>query len=275
MKEGAERGGRAEIIIDRHYRGYNPVQFGSESCAPGHFFGPSVRMHWLLHYVVRGFGIFKRDGAIWHVNPGDIFVIPPYEETYYEADREKPWRYIWIGFTADEEVPPALLKPVVHCPGAGKLFEDMLRCGKLENGRSAFLSAKIWELFSMLLEEGELSAGYVEKALNCMNAEYINGITVQQVAEMLNLNRSYFSEMFKKQMGVPPQTYLIQLRLEKAAELLTIYGETPATAAMSVGYPDIYHFSKIFRRHFGLSPRKYQQLYSKDAGATPPEVPQQ
>ena len=78
---------------------------------------------------------------------------------------------------------------------------------------------------------------------------------------MLNLNRSYFSELFREQMGVPPQTYLINLRLEKAAELLTVYGETPATAGVSVGYPDIYHFSKIFKRHFGLSPRQYQQLY--------------
>lgn len=254
---------KSEIVIDRHYKGYNPVQFGSESCEAGHFFGPSVRTHWLLHYVVYGFGTFVREGVTWQVKPGDIFVIPPYEETYYEADEKEPWRYIWIGFTADEEVPPPLHKAIVHCPGAGKVFEDMLRCGKLENGRSAFLSAKIWELFSILLEEGAVSTGLIEKALNYMNAEYINNITVQQIAEMLNLNRSYFSEMFKEQMGVSPQAYLIHLRLEKAAELLTLYGETPTTVCYSVGYPDIYHFSKIFKKHFGLSPRKYQQLYNK------------
>ena len=262
---------KAEIVIDQHYKGYNPVQFGSESCEAGHFFGPSVRSHWLLHYVVHGFGIFERDGVSRAVKPGDIFVIPPYKETYYEADRKRPWRYIWIGFTAvGEEVPAPLQSAVIHCPGAGKVFEDMLRCGKLENGRSAFLAARIWELFSILLEEGEGTAGYIEKALNYMNSEYINGITVQQVAEMLNLNRSYFSELFKDQMGVPPQTYLINLRLEKAAQLLTLYGETPATAGVSVGYPDIYHFSKIFKQHFGLSPRQYQQLYRGGETLRPP-----
>ena len=50
---------KPEIVIDQHYKGYNPVQFGSETCDPGHFFGPSVRTHWLLHYVVYGFGIFE------------------------------------------------------------------------------------------------------------------------------------------------------------------------------------------------------------------------
>ncbi len=255
---------KVEIIIDQHYKGYSPMQFGSENCDPGHHFGPTMRTHWLIHYVVQGCGIFVRDGVSHSVKAGDIFVIPPYEETYYEADMKKPWRYIWIGFTADQEVPEPLNSAVIHCPGAGGVFEDMLRCGKLENGRSAFLCGKLWELFSVLLEGGETRIDHVQKALHFMNSEYVNGITVQQVADRLNMNRSYLSELFREQMGVSPQKYLINLRLEKAAELLTVYGNTPTIAALSVGYPDLYHFSKIFKQHYGVSPRNYQKLYSAD-----------
>ena len=257
LKVGCEK---SEIVIDKQYSGYNPVQFGSESCYPGDDFGPFVRTHWLLHYVVYGCGIFERDGVRHEVNSGDIFVIPPYEETYYAADMNKPWRYIWIGFTTEEKEIPVLAEPVIHCPGAGAVFEDMLRCGKMENGRSAFLSGKIWELFGVLMDGGEPNVGYVEKALHCLNSEYMNGVTVQQVADRLNINRSYLSELFKEQMGVSPQTYLINLRLEKAAELLTVYGESPTTAGISVGYPDLYHFSKMFKQHFGMSPRKYREI---------------
>lgn len=92
---------KSEIVIDQHYKDFSPMQFGSETCDPGHFFGPSVRTHWLLHYIVYGFGRFERDGISYSVKLGDIFVIPPYEKTYYEADQKKPWRYIWIGFTTD------------------------------------------------------------------------------------------------------------------------------------------------------------------------------
>lgn len=258
----ASQNHKSEIIINQNYNGYNPVQFGSDSCLPNHSFGPAVRTHWLLHYVVYGFGEFHRDNIVLDVKPGDIFVIPPYVETYYQADEKKPWRYIWIGFTTDQEVPEVLQEPVIHCPGAGVVFEDMLRCSRLENGRSAFLSGKLWELFSILLEGGGASAGYMEKALSYMNAEYINGITVQQVAERLNVNRSYFSELFRAQMGISPRKYLINLRLERAAELLTVYGESPTTASLSVGYSDIYHFSKVFKQHFGISPRNYQKVYS-------------
>ena len=97
-----------------------------------------------------------------------------------------------------------------------------------------------------------------------MNSEYVNGITVQQVADRLNLDRSYFSTAFKEKMGVSPQAYLINLRLERAAELITVYDESPSTAAISVGYPDLYHFSKIFKKHFGLSPREYRQRYQEE-----------
>ena len=94
-----------------------------------------------------------------------------------------------------------------------------------------------------------------------MNVEYVNEITIQQVAEKVNLDRSYFSTLFKAAMGISPQAYLINLRLEKAAELITIYGESPTTAGISVGYPDLYHFSKIFKQHFGCSPRAYHEKY--------------
>ena len=253
----------SEIVIDYQYKGISPIQFGRENCAPGHFFGPSVRTHWLLHYVVSGFGKFEREGETYHLGPGDVFVIPPHLETYYEADWEQPWHYIWIGFTAGDELPEILDQPVIRCAGVGTIFEDMVRCGKMENGRTAFLCAKIWELFSVLLECGKTEEGYIKKALSFINAEYVRDITIKEVAEQLGLDRSYFSTIFKEEMGISPQKYLMNLRLEKAAELMLIYGEKPSTAGISVGYPDLYHFSKMFKKHFGLSPRQYQKKYEE------------
>ncbi len=252
---------REEIVVNYHYKGFNPRNIGQQACPPGHAFGPHVRDYWLLHYVASGHGIFKRGGETLQLGPGDIFVIPPYEETYYEADMIKPWHYIWIGFTAEEILPPVADKYMIHCPAAGGIFEDMLRCAKLEQGRSAFLAGKIWELFAVFLEQDGPETDYIKKAVSYMNTAYVNGITIKQVAERVNLDRSYFSTVFKEQMGIPPQDYLIRLRLEKAAELLTVYGESPTTAGISVGYPDLYHFSKIFKKYYGVSPRTYQADY--------------
>jgi len=247
----------AEIVVNCGYAGMNPVQFGYESCAPGHFFGPAVRTHWLLHYVVSGFGTFQRDGTVHQVGPGKIFVIPPYLETYYQADRERPWDYIWIGFTTDGALPEIFSKPVISCPEAGEVFDEMRRCRGYENGKSAYLSACLWKLTGILLESGKQKADYIDKALSCIHSEYAAGLTVQGIADRLNLDRSYFSTIFTQRVGIPPRDYLRKYRLNRAAELMTVYGEKPSTAAASVGYDDLFHFSKSFKQHFGLSPREY------------------
>ncbi len=246
-----------EIVINEKYPGLNPVQFGYEECVPSHSFGPCVRSHWLLHYVVSGCGIFEREGKIHTVNPGEIFVIPPYLETYYEADAKKPWHYIWIGFTTDKDLPEEFSKPIISMSGLGSVFTDMMNCHDMERGKSAYLCACLWRLISTILESSKSKADYVEKALNCMQAEYANDISVNDIAQRLNLDRSYFSVLFRSKIGVPPGQYLMNLRLEKAAELMLTHRESPTAAALSCGYPDIYHFSKAFKKKFGCSPRAY------------------
>lgn len=67
---------KSEIVIDQHYKDFSPMQFGSETCDPGHFFGPSVRTHWLLHYIVYGFGRFERDGISYSVQAWGHFCNP-------------------------------------------------------------------------------------------------------------------------------------------------------------------------------------------------------
>ena len=108
----------------------------------------------------------------------------------------------------------------------------------------------------------------MQKAINCINAEYINGITIRQVADRLNINTVpcvYPGSSADTGRSGSSKTSSVRHRrisdgLEKAAELLTVYGQSPSTAGISVGYPDLYHFSKIFKKHFGVSPREYQKL---------------
>lgn len=248
-----------ETVLNKNYGGLNPVQMGYQDCAPSHSFGPAVREHWLLHYVVSGFGVFRRDGVTYHVGPGEVFVIPPYLETYYEADAKKPWTYIWIGFTTEMELPDVFSLPVIRHPGMMKVFEDIRACSDFENGKSAYLSGCLWHLTALLLESAERSSDYCEKAISIMHAEYANDIGVAQIASRVGLDRSYFSTIFKNKLGISPVRYLTNLRLQRAAELMSIHGESPSIAALSVGYPDISYFSKAFKQRYGVSPRTYRK----------------
>ena len=254
----------SEVVINHNYPGFNPVQFGHESCLPGHSYGPAVRNFWLLHYVVTGTGIFFREGKSYSVNPGEVFVIPPFVETFYKADKKNPWQYIWIGFQADGPITRIFDKAIINTPGLGGIFKDMRNIEHMDGGRSAFLSGKIWELVSLLLETSQDQPDNIEKAVHYINSEYMNSLSVSGLAKRFNLDRCYFSTLFTEKIGIPPSKYIIQLRLNKAAELMRVYREPPSVAAASVGYTDIYNFSKSFKKKFGCSPRQYISEYSKE-----------
>ena len=251
----------SEIVINKNYGDFSPMQFGYEDCLPSHYFGPTVREYWLLHYVVSGKGVFEREGQRHGVGAGQIFVIPPYVETYYQADDNDPWEYIWIGFDSEALASNVFTEHVMTVAGAGKIFRDMKKCSEMDNGRSPFLCAKIWELVSLVLDGTDNPPDHIDKALNYIHADYANGITVSSVAERLNLDRTYFSVLFKRRLGVSPIEYLSHLRLEKAAELIVKHGMSPTTAALSVGYPDYCHFSRAFKKTFGKSPKEYAKRY--------------
>lgn len=251
----------SELIVDEGYAGLNPCQFGYEACEAGHAFGPAVRSHWLIHYVVRGSGVFQAQGRTYSLYPGEMFVIAPGEVTFYQADGRNPWSYIWIGFSC--AALPMALEKRIRCPEAQAVFESMKKCAAFENGRSAYLAARLWDLFGILLERKPERPDPADRAVSCMRAEYMNGLTVSEVAERLQMERTAFSVYFKRRVGMTPQRYLMNLRMEKAAELMTQYGETVTTAARSVGYGDLFNFSKMFKRHFSMSPRAYVQAFRR------------
>ena len=242
-------------IQNTHFPGLNPVALGWQDCPPGHSFGPAMRTYWLLHYVVSGCGTFQIEGKTHPVKAGCMFVIPPYVQTYYEADTHNPWNYIWVGFSYPGPL-PLKLSDVVECPGALRYFTAMKVCEKFTGGRGAYLCAQIWELFAHLQERDPSTADCVDEALAIMHTEYANDLTATDLANRLNMDRSYFSTLFKKRIGVSPGKYLMDLRMRMAANLLA-GGASVGVTAVSVGYADIYIFSKMFKRFYGMSPTQY------------------
>lgn len=242
-----------EIITNKDYKDISPMRFGYEQCENGHFFGPATRFDWLFHFVVSGKGKFTINNKTYHLSSGMMFVIPPFVETYYQADENEPWEYIWVGFKGE---PPLNLENVYNIPQALSVFESMKHSKELEKSRTEFILAKLWELFSILIEEKTSVLDPIEAALNIIHSEYMTDITIEKIAKKINLERTYFSNLFGKRVGCAPKQYLLKYRMEQALVLLK-RGNSITTIAFSVGYQDVYVFSKMFKRYFGISPSNY------------------
>ena len=95
----------------------------------------------------------------------------------------------------------------------------------------------------------------VEQILNYFEDHYSEKISLDQIAENMYLSPFYVSKIFKSETGDTPIGHLINIRLEKAKELLEEGGSIQEVAA-KVGYEDAFHFSKLFKKRYGISPSK-------------------
>ena len=85
-------------------------------------------------------------------------------------------------------------------------------------------------------------------------------ITVNELAKTINVSTKYFTRLFIETFNTTPKQYMIKLQLNKAAELLK-ENKSVTAAALESGFCDIYYFSKLFKKHMGLTPTEYKGYF--------------
>lgn len=102
----------------------------------------------------------------------------------------------------------------------------------------------------------------VNQMIHYFNKHYSEKISLDQIAQNMYLSIFYISKIFKSETGDTPINYLIQLRMEKARKLMeTEPASSIQSIAAQVGYEDAYYFSKLFKKHFNVSPSKYRSTF--------------
>ena len=99
----------------------------------------------------------------------------------------------------------------------------------------------------------------VNKAVRMISESYPEKIRIADIADQVGINRSYLSNLFRQEMGVSPQEFLISFRLEKAAALLKDSHDSIGNIAAAVGYTDPLAFSKAFKQKYGVSPKTFRK----------------
>ena len=256
---------RKDILLSNlKLENINPVSCGQHYCGRSHCFGPSVRSYYLLHYVVSGEGIFYSHNKEYKLSRGNIFVIRPDETTVYQASDENPWFYRWVGFTSSLDLSITLSEDVICAPECDYLFRMMVGVETMNVAKEYYICAKIFELLSLLSHNEERvnnSDSYVEMAKYYIETNYnCFDISISDIADNLNLDRSYFSTLFRKHAGKSPQEYLLDFRMNKAAEMLAVGTLKSGDVGKMCGYSNPFHFSKMFKRRFGVSPSQYSNM---------------
>ncbi|MEG1312505.1 MAG: AraC family transcriptional regulator [Romboutsia sp.] len=97
----------------------------------------------------------------------------------------------------------------------------------------------------------------VNSIIKFMNENYMTDISLDKISKNMYLSPVYISKLFKEEIGYSPINYLIKIRLDKSAKLLEDKSYTIKEVAKMVGYNDVYHYSKQFKKHYGITPSKF------------------
>lgn len=100
----------------------------------------------------------------------------------------------------------------------------------------------------------------VVSAILFIEKNYAKEISLNIIAKASGLTPSYFSALFKKEMGETLSNYIIRYRLDIAKQLLRETRLSISEIASSVGYPDIKYFSRLFKKHMNITPSEFRKL---------------
>lgn len=253
---------------------------GMSRTEPFHSFGPAIKPHYLIHFILNGKGRFSIGGKEYLLERGCGFLIPPEELAFYQADEQNPWTYVWVGFYGSmarefiSSMGLSATSPVFQSDKEEEFYQavtDMMEHNTFGIANELRRNGQLQLFLSLIAEsahieekgEADKADNYVRRATEFILSNYCNPIKVTDVADYVCINRSYLYTLFKNAMGISPQQFLTTFRISKAQELLELTSLPIESIALSCGYSDPLVFAKSFKQIKKMSPSAYRKEMQK------------
>ncbi|GAA3408645.1 AraC family transcriptional regulator [Paenibacillus hodogayensis] len=231
--------------------------------------GISNNAQYLVAYCLEGEAFYKVEGKDFHIRKSDLLFFPRGVVRSAYANPDHPWSFIFISFDAQFLDEPSReqfdrLERWIRSPHLYKLSPLFLELSQVWTGRRAGFNVKcrslLMDILYQLLHEqnrsmhGNFRYNAIERTANHILQHYAESFTTDQLASLSGLSASHFRLLFKKITGMTAVQYQNHIRLNKAKDLLLGGGCNVTEAALSVGYHDIYYFSRLFKKMTGKNP---------------------
>ena len=258
----------------RENAGLSVYNTGYEQCDNGYIWGPALRDHYLIHYVVSGSGILRCNQQEYTIGAGMLFIIFPSQVASYQADARDPWQYNWVGFNGTDARRLVKLTglskdcPVLQCDDpetTSALLRGIADASDNTAAADAEMVGRLYLFLAHLMKSnrtrsvGDTHQTYVDNALRYIQYNYASDIGVADIARYVGISRSQLYRAFLQDFGVSPHNYLQTYRINEACSLLRDPAYSVAEVAGSVGFNDPLYFSRVFKSIKGVTPSDYQK----------------
>lgn len=219
-------------LLKPKFKDFHLCFCGFAECKPLHSYGPAARPNYILHYAMKGKGIYQVGETKYQLKEGQAFLIEPESLTFYQADKKEPWSYLWVGFGGTEAQrfvrdlglnSRQLTCECEYGKELEKIVFEMLQHTHSTVENLYYLQGKLYQFFSVLARGIEIQqyvddtkeSIHVQEAIAYIKNCYSKKITVEDIADYLAINRSYLYTIFKNSLGISPKDFLTEFRISR------------------------------------------------------------
>ena len=229
---------------------------------------------YILIHCVKGKGWYSINHKKHNVNQNTFFIVPANTQHQYGADLNDPWSIYWVHFTGDyakyyytlltKTKKNGTMTAIVNT-SRQMLFYDILQHLELMNDTDNIIysNSNLYAyLASFQKSEMKISTNENDKIQQCINYMKDNldkNLKLDDFSRKIMLSSSHLSAIFKKRMKYSPIHLFTSYKVQKACQMLTDSSHNIKTIACKLGYEDQYHFSRVFKKIMGVSPRNFKQ----------------
>ena len=275
----------------KHSSGLVPYSY-YKCLIPDYFAG--VPLHWHsefeINLIISGSSDFICGDTRFTAREGDIIMIPPNMLHAIHTVGGKKQRYDTIVFSPEmlglsgdrctfECITPLITGKAVITP---RITKEHIYYSELEisvrnifscaigntPGLDMLIKSELLRLIWLLHESGDISVSYeksksrseiIRPAIEYMNENLCENITVETLAEAVHMSKSYFMKRFHEAAGASAIEYLTRLRIKKACSILSETDMTCARTAYECGFRNLSNFNRQFKKSVGVTPVEYRK----------------
>lgn len=274
------------------------VPYSYYKCLITDFF-TGVPMHWHseieINYILQGQAEFICGDERFISEQGDIILIPPNMLHSISPCGSSSQLYDTIVFSADmlgandnDRCAAECIRPLVNgsagvnvrITGSHSYYselqttaENIFSCAKGNTPHlDMLLKSELLRFFWLLENNGDIypaeknensKSELIRPAVEYINENFRENITVEQLAETVHLSKSYFMSRFKAAAGVGAAEYINQVRINNACAVLADTDMTSAQTAFECGFRNLSNFNRQFRKIVGCTPNEYRRMNRK------------
>lgn len=227
----------------------------------------------LVQSKVGNYDIQLDDSPIFSTGEGGFFIAPAgvrqtITHHYPESGGKMSARWLFLDARVNDQymLDELYSFPTVLDAEAGKMMDECFDALETTNSFCEKMSI-LYHLIGLMIDtavrEKMPESDGIANAVKYMHRNYTLKISVGELAKIANMSESNLYAAFKKRYMNSPLDYLNQLRLSVAMETLKATATPIEAVAASVGIPDAFYFSRLFKKNFGVSPsafRKQRQI---------------